>query len=237
MNKDEIIEYLNSISSDKFKNNVVKLGIPEKNSIGVSTGDIRKLAKKLGVNQKLANELWQTQYHEARLLSVLITDIELIDSEYINKLMEDVLSWDLCDHICKNLIIKFPDYEHFIVQWCDESRIYYKRAAYCLIATSAIHSKSLGIEKIDEYLDLIKTHCEDTRVHVKKAISWALREIGKRDFNCQEKAIILAYELRESDNKNIKWIAKDALKELETLVSVEERGRLLTANSKIGSKA
>lgn len=236
MTKNEIIEYLNKISSDKFKSNVVKMGIPEENSIGVSTGDIRKLAKKLGVSQTLSNELWATGYHEAKLLSVLIANINMINFTYIDRIMNDVVSWDLCDHICKNLIVKIPKYEQFIFKWCDDSRVYYKRASYCLIATTVIHNKNLVTEEIDRYLDLIKSHADDGRPHVKKAISWALREIGKKDFHCQDKAIILAYEFCESSSKNVVWIGKDALKELETLVSVQERGRLITSNSKMGKQ-
>lgn len=230
----EIIAYLNNISSDKFKNNVVRMGIPGDKSIGVSTGDIRKLAKKLGVSQSLSKELWETGYHEAKLLSVLIIDRDMIDFAYIDRIMEDVLSWDLCDHICKNLIVKIPGYEQIIFKWCDDNRIYYKRAAYCLIATTVIHNKKITIEEIDRYLDLIKSYSDDDRLHVKKAISWALREIGKKDFNCQEKAIILAYEFCESSSQNIAWIGKNTLKVLETLVSIEERSRLITSNSKMG---
>lgn len=236
MTKNEIIEYLNKISSDKFKNNVIKMGIPKENSIGVSTGDIRKLAKKLRVSQTLSNELWETGYHEAKLLSVLIADINMINFTYIDKIMKDVASWDLCDHICKNLIVNIPNYEQLIFEWCNDSRVYYKRASYCLIATTVIHNKNLAAEEIDKYLDLIKTYSDDDRPHVRKAVSWALREIGKKDFQCQDKAIILAHEFCESSSKNIVWIGKNALKELETLVSVEQRGRLITSNSKMGKQ-
>ncbi|WP_053956706.1 DNA alkylation repair protein [Inediibacterium massiliense] len=236
MTKNEIITYLNKISSNKFKNNVVKMGIPKENSIGVSTADIRKLAKKLGISQTLSNELWETGYHEAKLLSVLIADIDMINFTYIDRIMKDVVSWDLCDHICKNLIINIPNYEQLIFQWCDDSRLYYKRASYCLIATTVIHNKNLATEEIDRYLDLIKSYAEDGRSHVKKAISWALREIGKRDSLCHDKAIILAYEFCESSSKNVVWIGKNALKELETLVSVKERGRFIISNSKMGKQ-
>lgn len=236
MTKNEIIECLNKKSSDKFKNNVIKMGIPKENSIGVSTGDIRKLAKKLGVSQTLSNELWETGYHEAKLLSVLIADINMINFTYIDKIMQGVASWDLCDHICKNLIVNIPNYEQLIFEWCNDSRIYYKRASYCLIATTVIHNKNLDTEEIDKYLHLIKTYADDDRPHVRKAVSWALREIGKKDFQCQDKAIILAHEFCESSSKNIVWIGKNALKELETLVSVEQRGRLITSNSKMGKQ-
>lgn len=236
MNKEQVVKFLKEISSDKFKQNVVKLGIPEDNSIGVSTGDIRKLARKLEKSQELAEQLWETKYHEAKILSVLLMDEKTIVKEDIERLMIDVKSWDLCDHICKNLIVKLADYKEFIYKWCDDNRVYYKRAAYSLIATVAIHSKDLSIEEVHQFLDMIKEYSNDNRTHVKKAMSWALREIGKRDFECQEKAILLAHELKESSDKDMIWIGKNALKELQTLVSVKERGRLLTSKSKMGSQ-
>lgn len=234
MNKEQVIEYLNGIGSDKYKRNVVRLGIPEENCIGVSTGEIRKLARKLGKSQELANELWETGYHETKILAVLIMNKETIAAEDVERFMTDVMSWDLCDHLCKSLIIKLEDYKQFIYKWCNDNRVYYKRAAYTLIAAAAIHKKDLPMEEIDEFLYMIKENSKDDRVHVKKAISWALREIGKRDFECQEKAILLARELKESSDKNMIWVGKDAVKELETLVSVNGRGRLLTSKSKMG---
>jgi len=238
MNKEQVIEYLKEIGSDRYKRNVLKMGIPQENSIGVSTGEIRKLARKVGKSQELANELWATGYHEAKILAVLLMNKKMIIDKDIERFMKDVRSWDLCDHICKNLIVKLPDYKQFIYKWCDDHRVYYKRAAYSLIATTAIHSKDLSTEEIDEFLYMIKENSNDDRPYVKKAISWALREIGKRNFECQEKAILLAHELKESSSsdQNMIWIGKNALKELETLVSVKERGRLLTSKSKMGSK-
>jgi 3-methyladenine DNA glycosylase AlkD len=231
----EVIAYLHEISSEKYKQNVIRLGIPEKNSIGVSTGDIRKLAKKIGKSNELANQLWETGYHEAKVLAVLITDAKSIDSSDIKRLMKDVLSWDLCDHVCKNLIIRMPDYKQFIMKWRDDSRLYYKRAAFCLIAASMTSKKNdISNGDIDQYLELIRTYGDDDRKHVKKAICWALREIGKRNFDDLEKAITLAHELKENDSKHVAWIGKNALKELETLVSVDERERLISSKTKMG---
>lgn len=105
--------------------------------------------------------------------------------------MSEVLSWDLCDHLCKNLIIKLDYYEDFIFNW---------------IAAD----------------------------HIKKAVSWVLREIGKTDFEYAEKVLLTAYDLLASGNKVQIWIAKDVIKELETVVKVKERKRLITSNSKMG---
>lgn len=107
-----------------------------------------------------------------------------------------------------------------------------KRAAFTLIASVNTHDKNVSDKIIVLFLDIIKEQSNDDRDHVKKAVSWALRETGKKDFNYQEKAIILAYELKETGNKAQQWIAKDALKELETLVQVKDRERLIPVKQK-----
>jgi 3-methyladenine DNA glycosylase AlkD len=178
------------------------MGIPENYSIGVSTSDIRRLGKSIGTSQKLAIELWKTEYHEARLLSILIMDIREVDHHFIEKLMNDVISWDLCDHICKNLILNLPNYEDFIFKWGNENKVFLKRSAYCLISSSIIKFKNIDDEKIDDYLELIRLYSNDSRIHVKKAISWALREIGKMNHNSHEKAILVAHDLCENADKS-----------------------------------
>lgn len=236
MNCNEIIAQLQAISSEKYKANVVKMGIPEHSSIGVSTGDIRTLAKKLEKSNPLAMELWQTGYHEAKLLAVLLFDKKNTSLEEVKRLMSQVISWDLCDHLCKNLIIKLKGYEELIPIWVSSEHLYEKRAAFTLIASGIIHEKNLTNDTLDEYLRIIQTSSDDDREHVKKAVSWALREIGKKDFNYNEKAILLACELMECGTKAQSWIGKNALKELETLVKAEERGRLITSKSKMGKQ-
>lgn len=236
MTSNEIISKLESLASEKYKANVIKMGIPEENSIGVSTGDVRALAKSIPKSNELAFELWNTGYHEAKLLAVLVFDKKTLDIEKIPDLMNQVFSWDLCDHICKNLIIKLKGYQEFIFDWCNSGKTYRKRAAFTLIASSAMHENTLTDEEINNYLALIREHSSDEREHVKKSISWALREIGKKDFNCQEKAVLLAHELIDSGNKAQVWIGRDALKELENLVQVKGRGRLISADSKMGKE-
>lgn len=233
----EIIAELRALSSEKHKANVVRMGIPEGNSIGVSTGDIRKLARRIGRSNGLAYDLWHTGYHEAKLLAVLVFDKKTLALQEIEPLMNDVCSWDLCDHVCKNLIMKQKGYIGLIGEWCASDKTYFKRAAFILIGSAVIHEKNVSDDIMDDFMRLIQEHSFDEREHVKKAVSYALREIGKKDFNYQEKAIILAHELKESGNQAQVWIAKDALKELENLVKVEGRGRLLSADSKMGRQS
>ena len=237
MNSSEIITQLQSLASEKYKANVVKMGIPEDHCIGVSTGEVRSIAKKIGKSNELAFELWDTGYHEARLLAVLVFDQKGLTHADIEKLMGEVVSWDLCDHLCKNLIAKMKDYEKFIDQWITSDHIYKKRAAFTLIATSAIHNKKLSNDTLDNYLHLIKEAQDIEHEHVKKAIAWALKEIGKRDFDYNEKALLTAHELLSSGNKTQQWIAKDAIKELETMVKVEGRTRLISTKTQMGKDA
>lgn len=234
MNSKEIVKELQSYASEKYKTNVVKMGIPEECCIGVSTDWVRRIAKKIDKSNELAFELWNAGYHEAKLLAVLVFDEEYITYSDIEKLMSDVVSWDLCDHLCKNLVVKMNDYETLIYRWIKSTHTYMKRAAYTLMATSTVHNKKLSHDTLDAYLNLIKQDSQIEHEHVKKAVSWALREIGKKDFDYNEKALLVAYELLNSGNKAQIWVAKDTIKELENLVKSEGRMRLISTKSKMG---
>ena len=117
-----------------------------------------------------------------------------------------------------------------------EPQLYKKRAAFVLIAASVIHDKKLENDMVDGYLELIMRYADDEREHVKKAASSALKEIGKKDFHYNEKALLLAHEWTERGNKAQRWIGKDALRELETMVKAEGRGRLISANTRMGKE-
>lgn len=236
MEVNEIIGQLKEMSSEKFKQNVVRMGIPEENSIGVSTVMLRKMVPKIGRSNELAWELWNTGYHEAKLLAVLLMEKKKVTLDDVRKMMTQVYSWDLCDHICKNLIIKIPGYQDLILEWCDNPGTYYRRAVFTLIASVSVHEKNVTEEEITSYLNLIKECSDDNREHVKKAVSWALREIGKINFDYLERAIETAEELKERPSKACQWIAKDAMKELETLVKVEGRTRLITSKSQMAKE-
>lgn len=235
MDSREIILKLQSKASEKYKENVVRMGIPQEQCIGVSTGEVRNIVKKIEKSNKLAFDLWNSGYHEAKLLAVLVFDKKGCSISDIEKLMSEVISWDLCDHLCKNLIVKMKGYEELIYKWIESTHIYKKRAAYTLIATSVVHNKKISNDILDAYLELIRGASDIEHEHVKKAVSWALREIGKRDFDYNEKALLVAHELLNCGNKTQKWIAKDAMKELENLVKVEGRTRLISTKTQMGN--
>lgn len=234
MNSIEIVEYLKAEASEKYKTNIVKMGIPAENCIGVSTAILRKLSKGLEKSNKLAFELWNTHYHEARLLSVFLFNPKTLTFSDIDNLMTEVISWDLCDHLCKNLIIKLENYEEYIFNWITANHIYKRRAAFTLIASAAIHDKKIAQDTLDLFLKLISENSNSEHEHIKKAVSWALREIGKIDFDFNEKALVVAHELLKTGNKTQIWIAKDTIKELENVTKTEGRKRLISVNSKMG---
>ena len=234
MNSIEIVEYLKAEASEKYKTNIVKMGIPAENCIGVSTAILRKLSKKKKKSNKLAFELWNTHYHEARLLSVFLFNPKTLTFSDIDNLMTEVISWDLCDHLCKNLIIKLENYEEYIFNWITANHIYKRRAAFTLIASAAIHDKKIAQDTLDLFLKLISENSNSEHEHIKKAVSWALREIGKIDFDFNEKALVVAHELLKTGNKTQIWIAKDTIKELENVTKTEGRKRLISVNSKMG---
>lgn len=233
MNCTEIIDFLKSEASEKYKNNIVRLGIPENDCIGVSTATLRRLAKKLEKSNRLAYELWNSHFHEARLLAVFLFHEKELTFYDIDKLMSEVISWDLCDHLCKNLIINLANYEDYITSWITDNHVYKKRAAFTLIASAATHDKKISQESLDRYLNLIFENSTSDHDHIKKAVSWALREIGKIDFESNKKALLVAHKLLETGNREQIWIAKDVIKELKNVTKTDGRKRLISANSKM----
>lgn len=236
MNCQEIIYHLQELSSEKYKENVVKMGIPESHCIGVSSSDIKKLAKQIEKSNHLADELWNLEYHEAKLLAVLLYDKKTITFQKIESLIYDVRSWDLCNFLCKNLITKVKGYEHFIPCWVHSEEIYVKRAAFVLMGSHVIYDNNILENTIQQYLDNIVDYSKDHRIHVRKAIAYALKEIGKKNFDYHEKAILYAYELIQSSDKDQQWIGKNALKELENLVAAKGRSRLISRHSQMAKQ-
>lgn len=236
MNCAEIIEKLKSEASEKYRSNIVKFGIPEAYCIGVPTAELRKLAGQLKKSNELAFALWDTRYHEARLLAAFLFERKYLAADQIDALMSEVISWDLCDHLCRNIIIKQKNYDDFIFRYITADHVHKRRAAFVLIAAAAIHDKKITKESLDSYLKLIREHSACEHEHIKKGASLALREIGKIDYEYNEKALLTAYDLLESGNKAQIFIAKEAIKELENVVKTDGRKRLISAHTKMGKE-
>lgn len=236
MTIDEILTYLKEAASEKFKENIIKLGIPEEQTLGVSTAELRKFARKIPKEKDFLMQLWQTNYHECKILAVLALKPKDCSDLDINYLMDGITSWDLCDLFCKNILIKQNDFDRYIQSWINSDKLYFKRAAFTVIASTSTHA-SLSISEIEAYLKLIENNSDDDRLLVKKAASWALRELGKTNLEAKELSIKTAETMQKQTSKPKQWIAKDALKELTVLVQAPGRSRLISAKSKMGKNA
>jgi 3-methyladenine DNA glycosylase AlkD len=184
--------------------------------LGVSVPDMRKLAKEIGKDHKLALDLWRTGIAEARIVAGMVGDPAKLTEEQMEEWVKGINSWDVCDQVCDNLFEKNQLAWKKIVDWSEREEEFVKRTAFSLIACLAWHDKKASDEKFIELLPIIIREATDERNFVKKAVNWALRNIGKRNLNLNRAAINAAKEIQRLDSKAARWIAADAIRELES---------------------
>lgn len=215
MNVDEVIERLKQLSDSLHLEGMKHFGIDNSKALGVSMPKVRQLAKDIKKNQALSIELWDTGIHECRILASMIGDPKLVTPQQMNKWVADFQSWDVCDQVCGNLFDRTEFAIDKALEWSRSEKEYIKRAGFVLIAEFAVHDKKADDDKFMQFFPVIEREAWDDRNFVKKAINWALRQIGKRNKNLHQLAIESAKRIAQQDSKAAKWIAKDALKELE----------------------
>ncbi len=211
---EEIIAGIKSLANPKNVAGMARFGINPTNTYGVSIPVLRKMAREIGKNHELALELWETGIHEARMLACFIDRPDMITGEQMESWVKDFDSWDVCDQCCGNLFDRTRFAHKKAVEWCGREEEFVRRAGFVLMACLAVHDKKAGDQAFIEFLPLIKTHSGDERNYVKKAVNWALRQIGKRNRNLNNAAIKTAEEIKQLDSKSARWIASDALREL-----------------------
>ena len=196
--------------------------------LGVSLPELRKLARELGKDHVLANKLWDTKIHEARTLAALVEDPKQVTAKQMNAWVRDFQTWDLCDTVCGTLFDKTPYAYQKVMQWSARKEEFVKRAAFALIAWLAVHDKKADDNKFIKLFPIIKKCATDDRNYVRKAVNWALRQIGKRNGNLRLQAIKLVKEISKIDSKAARWIAADALRELNDpkIISMVAKRRL-----------
>lgn len=195
----------------------------------MSIPNIRKIAKETGKNHALAQELWNSGIHEARILAGIIDEPEEVTEQQMEKWVKDFDSWDVCDQCCSNLFDK-TEYAHKkAVEWSRRQGEFVKRAGFTLMAALSVHDKKAADEKFLKFLPVIKREAVDERNFVRKAVNWALRQIGKRNSKLNKAAIATAKEIGKMNSKSAKWIASDALREL-TSEAVQEKIRRALSN-------
>ena len=214
MSYDAIIAQLKSLADPRNVEGMSRFGIASTNTLGISLPALREIAKAHKRDHALALKLWDSQIHEARILATIIDDPKQVTPEQMEAWAADFDSWDVVDQACGNLFEKTPYADQKIREWHSRDAEFVRRAAYSLIATVAVHHKKATNNQMEAYYPLIKGAATDERNFVKKAVNWALRQIGKRNRALNVSALALAYDIAALDSKSARWIAADAIKEL-----------------------
>ncbi len=220
--KEWVIDKLKEISNPDLIDGIARFGIPTDNLIGIRSPDLRKLAKELGTNHDLADSLWKSDIHEAKLLATYLAEPALISIEKAETWLKDIYSWDICDSFCKALSFTNYAYEQAI-EWSSREEEFVKRAGFVTMVNLAIHDKKAPDQKLEVFFPVIVKESRDERNFVKKAVNWALRQIGKRSIRLNRKALETAHVIKNQGTSSAKWIANDALKELTSMAVI---GRL-----------
>jgi len=208
-----ILARLEALGSERDRAGMARFGINTKTAYGVSVPTLRQIARKHRRDTPLARALWATGCHEARILSALIADPKDLTRADCDAWVADVNSWDLCDQLA-TLFQKTPFRDDLIADWTADEREFVRREGFVLIVARAVHDKKAAHSAFPPYFDLITRHARDERNFVKKAVNWALRQIGKRAPDLYGPALDLAEALAASDNPNERWIGRDAMRDL-----------------------
>ena len=212
---DEVLKKLKEKARPDQLEGMARYGMVAEKRLGVSVPDMRKIAKEVGKDHRLALELWKTGIAEARIVAAMVDEPEKVTEEQMEDWVKDINSWDICDQVCMNLFEKTPLVRKKILDWSQREEEFVKRTAFALIACLAWHDKEAEDKEFIELLPVIKREAIDDRNFVKKAVNWALRHIGKRNLNLNKAAIKTAKEIQQIDSKAARWIASNAIKELE----------------------
>lgn len=219
---DSILKGLRSLGDPKAVEGMARFGISTNKAFGVSTPVLRQMAREIGKNHDLAQGLWATGILEARGIAALIDEPSRVTERQMEQWVKEFDNWAVCDGCCMNLFDKTIFAWKKAVEWSRRKEEYEKRAAFALMAVLAVHDKKAEDKQFLSLLPIIKREAADERNFVRKAVNWALRQIGKRNLALNKKAIQVAKEIQKMDSRSARWIAADALREL-TGTAVQRR--------------
>jgi 3-methyladenine DNA glycosylase AlkD len=209
-----IIRRLKKLANAKNVAGMVRFGINSDKMLGISMPAIRSIGKEIGKDHKFALRLWRSGYHEARILASIVDDPLKVTSRQMDEWTSEFDSWGVCDQVCMNLFgdTKYAYQKAF--KWSSSSKEFIKRAGYTMMAVLAVHDKKSSDDRFERFMPAIIRGSTDERNFVRKAVNWALRQIGKRNEKLKRVAIKTANVILKSDSKAARWIASDALREL-----------------------
>ncbi len=216
LNYDEVMALLKSQYNQKNVEGMKRFGIKGENMLGIAKPQLEAIARKIGKNHDLAQRLWNSEIHEARGLAIMIDDPKQVTERQMENWVNDFDSWDTCDDCCGRLFDKTPYAYDKALEWSKREEEFVKRAGFSMMAELTVHDKSAADGKFLQFLPAIKVGAVDERNFVRKAVNWALRQIGKRNIALNRHAIAMAEEIARLDSRSARWIAADALRELKS---------------------
>jgi 3-methyladenine DNA glycosylase AlkD len=212
----EVLNVLESLGDPRNVEGMARFGIKPAVALGVAKPALRRLAKDLGQDHHLARQLWASGIHEARVLASMVDDPLKVTGAQMEAWANDFDNWDICDQCCMNLFWRTAFAYEKAEEWSANGKEFVKRAGFVLMASLAVHDKKTSDSKFERFLSGIEREAVDDRNFVRKAVNWALRQIGKRNAGLRQKAMEVALELRQEQSRSARWIGSDALRELSS---------------------
>jgi len=228
MQIDEVLAHLGSMGRRENVEGMARFGINAQEALGIPIPSLRALAKRIGKDHSLALKLWVSGIHEARILAGFVDEPGQVTLEQADRWAYDFDSWDVCDQVCAGLFDRTPFAWELPARFAESEKEFVRRAGFVMMAALAVHDKEAPDKAFVDLFPLIERHADDGRNFVKKAVNWALRQIGKRNLGLNKKAITLSENLERRPEPSARWIAKDALRELRSpalAARLRSRGR------------
>jgi 3-methyladenine DNA glycosylase AlkD len=216
MDYDEIIAVFEKNKNFNAVLGMARAGITAQKIYGLSIPFLRGLAKQIGKNHRLALRLWENNTRETRILASMIDNPSEVTDRQLEEWVYEFDSWEVCDQCCMCLIEKTPFAWDKAVEWSARTEEFVKRAGFVLMARLAVSDKKAMDERFERFFSIMLREASDNRNFVKKAVNWALRQIGKRNSQLHERAIVCARSMMTLESKSARWIATDTLRELES---------------------
>ncbi len=214
--KERVLRELKEIADPKVRAKMAYFGVKVPKAYGITTPVLHAFARHIGKDQRMAEELWSSGVHEARILAALIGEPEKITSAQMERWVRDFDSWDIVDTACCYLYAYAKPAWEKIHEWSGRRAEFEKRAAFSLAAYLSYKDKAAEDARFERFLSVIEREAHDERSFVRKAINWALRNIGKRNVRLNRAAIRSAERIRAQGSRAARWIAADALRELSS---------------------
>jgi 3-methyladenine DNA glycosylase AlkD len=213
---EEVLERLRAAESPRDRAGMARFGINTDRALGISVTALRRMAGELGRDHRLAAGLWRSGIHEARILAALVDEPEKVTEAQMERWARAFDSWDLCDQVCANLFDRTPFAHAKVLAWSERPEEFVKRAGFALMAALAVHDRGADDDAFRAFLPAIEREATDGRNFVRKAVNWALRQIGKRNRELHREAVRVARRLAASEDGAARWVGRDAVRELKS---------------------